>query len=103
MFRLIKKLPILLLAIILLILAAAFFGYIMAKLGKVDPLTAYLATSPGGLDAVTIIASATDASLPFIAAMQTLRLFLVIIFGPILAKYACQMVGHAKSKKELGK
>jgi membrane AbrB-like protein len=98
LLRLTKKLPILLFAIFLLIALAALYGFFMAKAGELDPLTAYLATSPGGLDAVTIIAAATTASLPFIAAMQTLRLILVIIFGPILAKFACGLTAEGEGK-----
>ena len=52
-----------------------------------DPLTAYLATSPGGADSVTIIAaSSSNVDLPFVVAMQTARFILVMLFGPALAK-----------------
>jgi membrane AbrB-like protein len=91
--RVVKKLPLLLVFIFLLIAAAGLFAWFMVVIGDIDPLTAYLATSPGGLDAVTIIASGTHASLSFVASMQTLRLLLVLIFGPKLAKLCCLLAG----------
>jgi membrane AbrB-like protein len=53
----------------------------------IDPLTAYLATSPGGLDSVAIIAAASDSvDLSFVMALQGARLFFVLAFGPSLAR-----------------
>ena len=52
----------------------------------VDPLTAYLATTPGGLDSVTAIALGSGANVPLVLAVQALRVFVVILSGPPLAK-----------------
>jgi hypothetical protein len=51
-----------------------------------DPLTAYLATSPGGADSVAIIAASSHVDLPFVMAMQMSRFILVMLVGPRLAK-----------------
>ncbi len=52
-----------------------------------DPLTAYLATSPGGMDSIAVIAaSSKSVDLEFVMALQTVRLFLVIFIGPALAR-----------------
>jgi uncharacterized protein len=51
-----------------------------------DPLTAYLATSPGGADSVAIIAASSPVDLPFVMAMQMARFILVLLVGPALAK-----------------
>jgi len=51
-----------------------------------DPLTAYLATSPGGADSVAIIAASSKVDLPFVMAMQTARFLLVLLIGPSLAR-----------------
>jgi uncharacterized protein len=52
-----------------------------------DPLTAYLATSPGGADSVAIIAaSSSHVDVPFVMAMQMARFILVLLAGPALAK-----------------
>ncbi|MDR2339443.1 MAG: AbrB family transcriptional regulator [Deltaproteobacteria bacterium] len=82
-----------LISILAMIAFCGLFGYIMWAYGGFDSLTAYLSTSPGGLDVVTIIAAGTDAGLPFIAAMQTLRLFAVILLGPWLARLCMRVAG----------
>ncbi|HEX4506862.1 MAG TPA: AbrB family transcriptional regulator [Alphaproteobacteria bacterium] len=51
-----------------------------------DPLTAYLATSPGGADSVAIIAASSKVDVPFVMAMQTARFLLVLLIGPSLAR-----------------
>jgi uncharacterized protein len=51
-----------------------------------DPLTAYLATSPGGADSVAIIAASSNVDMPFVMAMQMARFILVLLVGPALAK-----------------
>ncbi len=59
----------------------------------VDPLTAYLATSPGGLDSVAIIAAASkDVDMSFVMALQGCRLLMVLVFGPFLARLVSRWV-----------
>jgi len=52
-----------------------------------DALTAYLATSPGGLDSIAIIALGSGANVPLILAIQALRVFFVVLTGPAIAKF----------------
>ncbi|MDR7036826.1 membrane AbrB-like protein [Methylobacterium sp. BE186] len=65
--------------------AAWAFG--LTRILPIDFLTAFLATSPGGLDSVAIIAVGSKADVSFVLAVQTLRLFVVLVTGPILAKW----------------
>jgi membrane AbrB-like protein len=58
-----------------------------------DPLTAYLATSPGGADSVAIIAASSNVDLPFVMAMQTARFLLVLLVGPTLARAVARWTG----------
>jgi membrane AbrB-like protein len=58
-----------------------------------DPLTAYLATSPGGADSVAIIAASSHVDLPFVMAMQMARFILVMLVGPRLAKTVARWAG----------
>ena len=55
--------------------------------GRVEPLTAYLATSPGGADSVAVIAAASAVDIGFVMAMQIVRFFMVLLFGPRLARW----------------
>jgi hypothetical protein len=67
----------------------AFCGGIAVLLTRtlgIDPLTAYLATSLGGIDSVAIIAASAKVDVPFVMALQTLRLVVVLAIGPPLAR-----------------
>ena len=59
----------------------------------IDLLTAFLATSPGGLDSVAIIAVGSGADVSFVLAVQTLRLLVVILTGPLVAKWIARSAG----------
>lgn len=68
-------------------------AFLLMTLAGIDPLTAYLATSPGGLDSITVIAVGSGADLSFVLALQTLRLFAVVLAGPFLARLICRGPG----------
>jgi membrane AbrB-like protein len=91
--RLLARTPVILAAVVLMVANSGLFAAVMALSGRFDPLTSYLATSPGGLDAVTAIAAGTGAWLPFITAMQTLRLLMVMVWGPALARVSSKLSG----------
>lgn len=77
-----KTLPQIIASIIGLILMCALMALALTHILQMDFMTAYLATSPGGLDTVAIIAAATRADMSFIMALQTLRLFTILLTGP---------------------
>jgi uncharacterized protein len=58
-----------------------------------DPLTAYLAMSPGGADSVAIIAASSPVDQPFVMAMQMARFILVLLVGPTLARIVARWTG----------
>jgi membrane AbrB-like protein len=82
-----RAVPQVLLSIVALIVMCGGIGYALVKVSGVDPLTAFLATSPGGLDSVIIIAANSKVNLPFVAAMQTARFILILLTGPALARF----------------
>ena len=86
----VRAIPQLLLATLLLMALCALSAWLLTLLLHTDALTAYLATSPGGLDAIAIIAIASHADLSFVMATQTLRLFVVILTGPQIARLICR-------------
>jgi uncharacterized membrane protein AbrB (regulator of aidB expression) len=47
---------------------------------------AYLATTPGGINAVLAIADTTGTNASLVAAVQSLRLFAVCLLVPVLAR-----------------
>ncbi|MDE2074653.1 MAG: AbrB family transcriptional regulator [Alphaproteobacteria bacterium] len=75
------------LASILLLIAFAFgLAFLLTRLFGIDLLTAYLATSPGGMDSVAIIAASSHVDMSFVMALQTVRFFMVILLGPVIAR-----------------
>jgi membrane AbrB-like protein len=60
---------------------------LLVIIAGIDPLTAYLATSPGGADSVAIIATSSNVDVPFVMAMQTTRLVAVLVLVPALARF----------------
>lgn len=75
-----------------LIALCAGLAVILAAGTGVDPLTAYLATSPGGADSVAIIAAQSNVDAPFVMAMQTLRFIGVMLIGPSMAAWVARSV-----------
>ena len=77
-----RALPVVVAAAVCLIGLCGALAWCLTRLAHTDALTAYLATSPGGLDSVAIIATSTPhVDLPFVLALQALRLVFVILPG----------------------
>jgi membrane AbrB-like protein len=67
--------------------ACAGLGWALAALTSIDGLTAYLATAPGGIDSVAIMALGSGADAPLVLAVQMLRLFAVVLAGALLGRW----------------
>ncbi len=89
-----KVLPALAASILTLIAICGGLAVALAHFAHVDPLTAYLATSPGGADSVAIIAASTHVDMPFIMAMQMARFLLVLFGGPAIARFVASRAGR---------
>ena len=74
-------------------------AYGLHRIAGTDPLTAYLATSPGGADSVAIIAASSKVDVPFVMAMQTARFLLVLAIGPSLARAIARRIERHQEKK----
>jgi hypothetical protein len=82
-----RALPAVIGSLVALLGACAVFAVGLVLFAHVDPLTAYLATSPGGADSVAIIAANSNVDMPFVMAMQAGRFIVVLLTGPALARY----------------
>ena len=82
-----RPLPQILLSIFALMAICAAMAWGLSHYMQIDFLTAYLATSPGGLDTVAVIAAGSHADMALIMAMQTLRLFSILLTGPAIARF----------------
>lgn len=87
-----RALPQTLVAIMVMIVFCAGLAGLLVKVLGVDPLTAYLATSPGGIDSVAIIAASTKVDTSFVMALQTVRLLLLLVLGPPISKFVAGLV-----------
>ena len=81
-----RALPQIVLSVLLLMGFCGVMAVLLVKIAGIDPLTAYLATSPGGVDSAAIIAAASKVDLPFVMSMQTARLLIVLFLGPALSR-----------------
>lgn len=82
-----RMLPVVLLIIVAMVAATALMGALLAWLTPVDGLTAYLATTPGGLFAVLAIAADSGSDVTYVMAVQLFRLVVILAFTPLLARW----------------
>ncbi|MEO9340233.1 AbrB family transcriptional regulator [Mesorhizobium sp. SB112] len=88
-----KALPQVIASILILVAFCGGLAWLLVHLLGIDPLTAYLATSPGGMDSVAIIAAASNnVDISFVMALQSARFLLVLLLGPPLARYVARRV-----------
>jgi len=76
-------------------------AYALHIVAGTEPLTAYLATSPGGADSVAIIAASSKVDVPFVMAMQTARFLLVLAIGPSLARALARRIERREEEMNL--
>jgi membrane AbrB-like protein len=91
-----QALPRVVMSILVLIAVCGGLAALLVVAAGIDPLTAYLATSPGGADSAAIIAMASNVDVAFVMAMQTTRLVLVLLIGPSLAGFIARRAGATK-------
>jgi membrane AbrB-like protein len=83
----------------LIVVSGVLAAFLVATVG-VDPLSAYLATSPGGADSVAIIAASTKVDLPFVMTMQALRMAVVLVMGPSLLRFLANSVNAVNARAQ---
>jgi hypothetical protein len=91
-----RMIPRAVLSIFVVIVFCGFLGYLLNRFLGVDPLTAYLATSPGGVDAVAIIATSANVKVGFVMALQLSRMLLVVLIGPLVSRWVAVRVQRSR-------
>jgi uncharacterized protein len=81
-----RLLPLATLLIVLVIGACALLGLLLSAVTGVDRLTAYLATTPGGLFAVLATAADSGSDVTYVLAVQVIRVFAMLLFAPLLGR-----------------
>ncbi|RWE37500.1 MAG: AbrB family transcriptional regulator [Mesorhizobium sp.] len=88
-----RALPQIIASIVALIAFCGGMAFVISRVLGIDPLTAYLATSPGGMDSVAIIAAAAqNVDISFVMALQSARFLVVLLIGPSVAKLVARNV-----------
>lgn len=91
-----RALPAVALSTTVLIAGCALLSWPLAHIAHVDPLSAYLATSPGGADSIAIIAASVPIDVPFVMAMQIARFLVLLAIAPAIATRLARLApdGH---------
>ena len=88
-----KALPQIVGSIVVLIAFCGALAWVLVETLCIDPLTAYLATSPGGMDSVAIIAAASrEVDISFVMALQLARFLVVLLLGPAIARQLTRLM-----------
>ncbi|MER8412093.1 MULTISPECIES: AbrB family transcriptional regulator [unclassified Mesorhizobium] len=88
-----RALPQIIASIVALIAFCGGLAFMISHLLGIDPLTAYLATSPGGMDSIAIIAAAAqNVDISFVMALQSARFLIVLLVGPSVARLVARSV-----------
>lgn len=66
--------------------ACAALAWVLSGLIHIPLADAYLATTPGGINAVLAIAAATHANISLISSVQSLRLITMVALAPLLIR-----------------
>ena len=66
----------------------ALSGKLFSVLTGTDYLTGYLATTPGGLDSINVVAMNSGANVSLVLAVQMVRLLTIVLMGPLIIKLA---------------
>jgi len=72
--------------IVAVIVACGLLGLLLTRFTGVDPLTAYLATTPGGLFAVLATAADSGADVTYVLAVQVIRVVVMLVMAPLLGR-----------------
>jgi membrane AbrB-like protein len=88
-----RLLPLATALILLVIAACGLLGLLLSAVTGVDRLTAYLATTPGGLFAVLATAADSGSDVTYVLAVQVIRVFAMLLVAPLLARWLRSSAG----------
>ena len=82
-----RLIPVFILTTLVLIGLCLCSAALLCRMTGTDFLTAYLATTPGGLDSITVIALGGGADMSLILVVQMARLLSIVFLGPVLVRW----------------
>ena len=69
------------------VVICGLLAWLVAATTNVSLLNSYLATTPGGINAILVTAFASKANTTLVFAVQTLRLFAMVLIAPALVRW----------------
>lgn len=94
--RVLRAAPAALAAIVGVIVACGGLAALLALTTRLSLLDAYLATTPGGINAVLVTAFASGANTSLVVGVQGLRLFVMVLAAPLLVRVLLNRRGRAR-------
>lgn len=94
-----KALPALLAASLLLIAFCAVSGLVLSWVADVDLMSAMLATVPGSIETIAMIAISAHADVAFVMTLQTVRMFAVALLGPMVACFLMRLLSQRAKRQ----
>jgi len=88
-----RVLPLAVVLVLVVVLACAGLGALLAELTGSSQLDGYLATTPGGLYAVLATAVSSGSDVTFVLAVQVVRVFIMLLAAPALARLLARWFG----------
>ncbi len=88
-----RLLPPIIAVTLALLVGCGLLGWALTQVTHINLLTTYLATTPGGINAVMVVAFASGANTTLVFAVQTLRLFLMVLAAPPLVRWLMRKRG----------
>ncbi|MGV6875779.1 AbrB family transcriptional regulator [Pseudochelatococcus sp. B33] len=85
--------------VLVLLVLSALMGVGLAWIGHVDVPSGLLATVPGSIDAIALIAVNVHADMSFIMVLQVARLFVVVLFGPLVCRLVIGLFQWSSSER----
>lgn len=86
-----RMIPAIFVSGIALLVLGGLLAVLLRLIMPVDLLTALLATAPGSTETVAIVAVAGHAELSVVLAFQTVRMFVVVLFGPMIIEHLSRL------------
>lgn len=73
--------------VVVLLVTTGLLAWGLSAVTNINVTDAYLATTPGGISAVLVTAFAVGAHTSFVFAVQTFRLFVMVLLAPALVRW----------------
>ena len=89
-----RLLPQLFVYVVAIPLACELLAWALSGLTNISLLNANLATTPGGINAILVTAFAAGANTALVFAVQTIRLFAMVLIAPPLIAWLVRTTAH---------